>query len=210
MKKTLLLIVLIFGVFESFSQVIKTKGTIFFFFTEKIPENHVNPPQMYCLDSIRLITQKSTFAVLGDFAQHEFFSHERPKRFKLDSYTKIARSTNLYVTNPQQNHVHQGGEIYEKENNRGKIFIAFNIKAEFYKAVAENTNRNDSIKSELERTREDFINSMNEEPCAYYINENDYLIITRIIKATKLTKRQQKRLGLIKSDIQGFWRYGLW
>ena len=35
-------------------------------------------------------------------------------------------------------------------------------------------------------------------------------VITRIIKATKLTNRQQKRLGLIKSDIKGFWRYGLW
>lgn len=211
MKKILLLIILIIAVSESFSQVIKTKGMLVFFFTEKIPENiqFNNPPHLYCLDSIRLITKKDTYAVLGDFAQHEFFSHERPKRFKLDTYTKIARSTNLYVTNPQQNHVHQGGEIYKREND-GKIFIAFNIKAEFYKVISENTNRNDSIISDLEHAREEFITTMNEEPCAYYINENDYLIIARIIKATKLTKGQQTSFGFNKSDIKEFWRYGLW
>jgi hypothetical protein len=189
----------------------KVKGTLVFFYTKRVPVTLIDPPIMYCLDSIRLITRKNSSPVLGDLVQNEFFSHEPPQRYiPVMTYTKAVRSTTLYCENPLQNHIHTGGAIFEKKELPDKLFIAFNVNAKAYSVVATQNNVNDSIYSEEERAYNLFLNYMNEQPCDYYINTHDYLIITELIKAKKLTKCQQARFKFQKSKITEFWRYGLW
>ncbi len=210
MRTLILSIVLAFTMLESFSQEMKVKGTLVFFYTKRVPVTLINPPKMYCLDSIRLITNNCTFPVLGDLVQNEDFTHERPQRFTANIYTNAVRSSTLYCENPDQNHIHAGGAIYEKKDLPDKLFIAFNVNANAYKVISTKDNENDSIYSVSKRYYKKFLERENEQPCDYFINTHDYLIITKLTKTKALTKCQQASYKFQKSKVSEFWRYGLW
>jgi hypothetical protein len=212
MKKLILPIIFAFILLESFSQEIKVKGTLIFFYTKRVPATLIftNPPKMYCLDSIRLITKNNAIPVLGDLVQNEFFTHERPQKFTANIFTNAVRSSTLYCENPGQNHIHTGGAIFEKKDLPDKLFIAFNVNAKAYKVVSTESNLNDSIYSVRKRSYNEFLESVNEQPCDYYINTHDYVIITELTKTKALTKYQQAKFKYQKSKVSEFWRYGLW
>lgn len=210
MRKLMLSIVFVFIMLQSFSQELKVKGTLFFFYTKKVPVTLIDPPIMYCLDSIRIITRNSILPVLGDLVQNEYFTHKRPQRFTANVYTNAVRSSTLYCENPGQNHIHTGGAIFEKKDLPDKLFIAFNINAKAYKVVSTKDNENDSIYSVRKRSYNEFLENVNEQPCDYFINTHDYLIITELTKTNILTKHQQAKFKFQESKISEFWRYGLW
>jgi len=210
MRKLILSIIIAFIMLESFSQEIKVKGTLIFFYTKRVPVVFIDPPIMYCLDSIRLITRNKAVPVLGDLVQNEYFTHERPQRFTANIYTNAVRSSTLYCENPGKNNIHTGGTIFEKKDLSDKLFIAFNANAKAYKVVSTQNNENDSIYSIRKRSNNEFLKSENEQPCDYYINTHDYLIITELTKTKNLTKCQQAKYKFQKSKVSEFWRYGLW
>ncbi|MBK7214426.1 MAG: hypothetical protein IPH88_14225 [Bacteroidales bacterium] len=210
MRKLILTIILSLIMLESFTQEIKVKGTLVFFYTKRVPVVFIDPPIMYCLDSIRLITRNKAVPVLGDLVQNEYFSHEGPQKFTANIYTNAVRSTVLYCENPGTNHIHTGGAIFERKDLPDKLFICFNINAKAYKVVSTQKNENDSIYSIRKRSNSEFIISENEQPCDFFINTHDYLIITELTKTMALTKRQQAKYKFQKSKVSEFWRYGLW
>ena len=210
MRKLILSIILGFVMLESFSQETKVKGTLVFFYSKRVPIKHINPPEMYCLDSIRLITRNKAVPVLGDLVQNEEFTHERPQRFTANIYTNAIRSSRLYCENPNQNHIHIGGAIFEKIDLPDKLFIAFNVNAKAYKVVSTQNNENDSIYCVEKRSYNKFLENEEEQPCDYFINTHDYIIITELIQTKILTKCQQAKYKFQKSKVSEFWRYGLW
>ncbi len=212
MRKLILSIIIAFIMLESFSQEIKVKGALVFFYTKRVPVTLVftNPSKLYCLDSIRLITRNKAVPVLGDLVQNEYFTHESPQRFTANIYTNAVRSTVLYCENPDQNHIHTGGAIFEKKDLPDKLFIAFNVNAKAYKVISAKDNENDSIYSIRKRSNNEFFKSENEQPCDYFINTHDYVIITELTKTKILTKCQQAKYKFQKSKVSEFWRYGLW
>jgi len=210
MRKLTLIIILSLIILKCYSQEIKVKGKLVFFYTKRVPITLIDPPIMYCLDSIRLITGNSEVPILGDLVQREFFAHERPQRYKTNIFTNAVRSSTFYCENPTQNYIHTGGEIYEKKDLPDKLFIAFNVNAKVFRVVATQNNVDDSIYSDRKRAYDKFFTETNERFCDFYINTHDYLIITELIKTKKLTKIQQAKYNFQKSKITEFWRYGLW
>jgi hypothetical protein len=206
-----LLILLLVG-FVSFKPIQKSEiveGTVIFYYSKKTPSKHIDPPDMYCLDSIRFYKGNSVYAVKGEYLQNEYFVYE-PK-FRLIKSTNVFRQLKLYCTNPMENHIHQGGEIYNSEDDSSKLFIAFNVEGNAYHIIPNaNSIKNETKLISLSKSRDLFLEEEENEYCPYFVNYSDYYIFTDELKADSLSEFQRKEFRLTKSKMTKFWRYGQW
>lgn len=185
------------------------KGTVIFYYSKKTPINHIDPPDMYCLDSIRFYKDNSIYAVKGDYLQNEYFLYE--PEFMLIKSTNVFRQLKLYCTNPMENHIHKGGQIYKSEDDSSKLFIGFNVEGNAYHIIPlVNSIKNETILKKLSKSRDIFLEEEECEYCPYFINYSDYYIFTGELQAESLTAFQLKEFRLTKSKRTKFWRYGQW
>jgi len=193
---------------SNYAQEKNISGVVVVYYTKKIPQ-YVDPPALYCLDSIRLFSDKISIPLFGDDVQHEYFLY-RPIT-KVTYYGHAIRYSKLYCSNRFENYLHKGGEIFERSNDAGKLFIAFNIKGKGFLVLPNiNSLKDDSLSNELSISAIDFLEYNKTESCPDKINNNSYIILSEDFVTTPLTKKQQRKLKLKKSNIKEFLRYGLW
>lgn len=208
------LIVLIFISLFSISPIPKSEivnGTVIFYYSKKIPNSDcfINPPDMYCLDSIRFYKDDSIYAVNGEPTQNEYFIYD--PEFRLSKPIIPFRQLKLFCLNPMENHIHKGGEIYEREGDSSILFIGFNVEGYAYHIIPEyNSKKNDSLLSDLKKSYDALFLNDGCESCQYFVNDNEYYIFSDVIKTTTLSKMQCEKFRLKKSKKTEFWRYGLW
>ena len=191
-----------------YAQEKKISGVVVVYYTKKIPQ-YVDPPALYCLDSIRLFSDKISIPLYGDHVQHEYFLYLPVS--KVTYYGSAIRHSPLYCSNRFENYIHKGGEIFERNNEPGKIFIAFNIIGKGFLVLPNiNSLKDDSLFNDLEINAVDFLKYNKTESCPYNINNNAYIILSEDFISTPLTKRQQRKFKFKKSNITEFLRYGLW
>lgn len=211
MKRIVLVVSICFIFLSSFSQEMTIEGTIVIYYSGKVPFNHIDPPKMYCLDSIRLFMANNSYPILGDLIQNEHFIYEAFVNLNKYTYTSVLRCAKLYCENPLENNIHKGGSIFENKSESAKLFIAFNIKGKAYRVIPEiNSCKNDSLSTLLEESFQSFFEIEGVYPCDYFINDSEYLILTEILYTSHLSKKQVNSLHFRKSKISEFWRFGLW
>lgn len=211
MKHLIFIIYIVVFLLSSCDKEYVIEGKIVMYYSEMSPNNYDGELQMYCLDSIRLITDNDTIPILGDLVQNEHFLYSPMEQIPKDSYTRVLRSKKQYCTNPTENHIHKGGDIYADVNKLESIFIAFNIQGMVRKIVPhKNGLKNHSLDYMLDKSYQEFKEREGKCPCNFYINDNEYLIIEDILNATSLTETELKTFKWEKSNIKEFWRYGLW
>lgn len=185
------------------------KGVVIFYFSKKSPDYHIDPPSMYCLDSLRFYEDGKIHAIKGDYLQNEHFEY-RPG-FKMDIASNIFRPLKLYCLNPMENYIHKGGEIYESEGDSSKLFIGFNLEGKAFHIIPHvNSEKNESIFKELSNSREIFLEDENCEYCPYFISCSDYYIFSEVLHTESLSEFQRNKFRLVKSKKTKFWRYGQW
>ena len=185
------------------------EGSVIFYYSKKEPNNHIDPPDMYCLDSIRFYNDDLVCAVKGDYLQNEYFIYE--PNFMILEFSNTFRMLKLFCSNPLENHIHKGGEIYKRSGEHNTLFIAFNIRASIYHIIPHvNSEKNAAMVNELAMTHDGFLDAEECMYCPYFINRQDYYIISNILKAKPLTEEQQLKFKFIKAKKTEFWRYGQW
>lgn len=193
------------------SQDTLIEGTIIVYYSLRIPSNWISPPKMYCLDSIRLKTNNDSYPILGDHVQHEYFLFAPLKTVQPYEYTNTFRNNKLYCVNPLYNYNHKGGELFFRECDTSKLYIAFNIKGIALDVRPTiNSEKSDSLKYILEKSYYDFLEYEKTCPCDFFINDSRYLIFVDIYKTKPLSGKQKKKFGFRKSEMTEFLRYGNW
>ncbi len=191
-----------------YAQEKNISGVVVVYYTKKIPQ-YVDPPDFYCLDSIRLFSDEISIPLYGDDVQNEYFLYLPVT--KVTYYGSAIRYSPLYCSNRFENYIHKGGEIFERNNEPGNIFISFNIKGKGFLVLPNiNSLKDDSLSNKLDVSAIDFLEYNKTEFCPYKINNNAYIILSEDFVSTPLTKKQQRKFKLKKSNIKEFLRYGLW
>jgi len=211
MKKTFVLLILISTCFRLIAQEKNISGVVTVYYSKKIPKTHIDPPDMYCLDSIRLVCNDSIFPLECEYLSNELFAY-RPSNGISKKINVAIRNSSLYCKNPLENHVHKGGEIFKKEGEANRLYISFNIIGKVYKVIPnENSyNKGDTLTSLIEYQKKDFYDSEKEEMCHNTINYSKYFILSNDFISTKLTDSQKKIMRFRDAGINEFWRYGCW
>lgn len=185
------------------------EGTVMVYYSKKKPVLCVDLTDMFCLDSIRFYKDSMIYPVKGDYLQHEHFVYESD--CEIGNSFNVFRNHNQFCTNPLENYIHSGGDIYEIENDSNMLIIGFNVTGLAYHIIPEyNSKKNDSIFTYLKKRYDAFFINDNCEPCLYFVNHNEYYIFSNEIKTATLSGLQLKKFKLLKFKKDEFLRYGQW
>ncbi len=185
------------------------EGTVMVYYSKKKPVICVDLTDMYCLDSIRFYKDSMIYPVKGDYLQHEHFVYESD--CEIGNSFNVFRNHNQFCTNPLENYIHSGGDIYEIENDSNMLIIGFNVAGLAYHIIPEyNSKKNDSLFADLKKSYDALFINDSCEPCLYFVNDNEYYIFSNEIKTATLSGLQLKKFRLFKSEKDEFLRYGQW
>lgn len=209
MKKTFVLLILISTCFQLIGQEMYMSGIVTIYYSKKIPKTLIDPPDMYCLDSIRVVCNDSIIPLECEYLSSEEFAY-RPSNGISKKINTAIRNSSLYCKNPLENHIHKGGEIFKKEGEKDRLYISFNISGRVYKVIPyqNSINKGDSLTSLIEYQKKNFYDG--EEMCDKTINYHGYFILLKDFISTKLTDTQKKTMKFRDAGINEFWRYGCW
>jgi hypothetical protein len=209
MKKTFVLLILISTCFQLIGQEIYMSGAVTVYFSKKIPKTLINPPDMYCLDSIRVVCNDSIIPLECEYLSSEEFAY-KPSNGMSRMINTTIRNSSLYCKNPLQNRILKGGEIFKNKGEKDRLYISFNISGKVYKVIPyqNSINKGDSLTSLIEYQKRNFYDG--EEMCRKTINYHAYFILLKDFISTKLTDSQKKTMKFRDAGINEFWRYGCW
>ena len=194
-----------------FAQESEISGMVVIFYTKKTLVTDPRSPDMYCLDSIRLFSPGIALPLDCEYLSNEMFAFIPLEKTSKMINTSI-RESKLYCSNPLENYVHRGGEIFINENDIIKLYVSFNIHGKGYYVDPSNNcvNISDSLISKIERNRKEFYDSEKVDYCNQTINYGRYFVVNKIYASSKLTEDQCAFFSFKKTDKIEFLRYGLW
>lgn len=211
MKKVIVCILVGYSILAGCQSTLKFDGVLIAYYQKESSSNIPGIKHAYCLDSIRLQTNNEVYPILGDLVQNEHFLYELKEPIPIGEYSKVIRLNGLYCTNPLENHIHEGGEIYDLQGRPNILAISFNISGTAKRVIPKiNSIKSDSLEKRLEESYTNFFDREGYYYCKYSINESEYLIITEILSSTELRKDQIESFGFTRSTVNEFWRHGLW
>lgn len=190
------------------SQVIDIKGTLIVYYSYKSDTLITDYYGGYCLDSIRFIDQKESIPVGGYIYGKERFAYQPIE--DVDYVSTFLDQSRFYSAKYGHNILHEGGEIFAKKNMKYNLYIAFNITGKGYLVLPEiNSTRNDFLSQVLEKSVHYFKDQYGIDPCAFSVNEGQYIFLLQGLKSYPLRRKERKCFGFIKSVKKSFINYGI-